>query len=62
MILAAYVEASNERRVHFRGIAPGQQNSEETSQRAVGDTVSGLIGPVVNSATPAPIAMSVTLR
>ena len=32
---------------HFRGLAPGQHSSEETSQRwrAVGDTVFDLINP-----------------
>ena len=46
--------------IHLRGLAPGQHSSEETSQRwrAVGDTVSDLIGPGIKPRPPAPIAMS----
>ena len=36
---------------HVRVLAPGQHSSKETSQRAVGNTVSHLIGPAIESKT-----------
>ena len=45
--------------VHFRGLAPGQHSSEETSQRwrAIGDTVTDLTGLGFEPTPTAPIAM-----
>ena len=45
-------------RAHFRGSAPGQHSSEETSQRwrAVGDKCADLTCPEIDPRPPAPRA------
>ena len=49
---------------HLRSLAPGQHNSEETSQewRVVGDTVYTLTGPGIEPTSTANIAMSLSTK